>query len=57
MGLTAVRLMTNNPDKIGQLEQYGITITERLELITPAVHDNIRYLKTKKERLHHYLAL
>ncbi len=49
-----VALMTNNPDKIQQLEQLGITTTRR-PLEIPANPDNQAYLVTKKHKFHHYL--
>jgi len=53
LGLSTIRLMTNNPRKIVGLEGYGLTVTERVPLkIKPHAH-NIRYLKTKKEKLGH----
>lgn len=57
LGLTSIRLMTNNPKKIVGLEGYGLTIAERVPIeITPNPL-NRRYLKTKKDRLGHLLNL
>jgi 3,4-dihydroxy 2-butanone 4-phosphate synthase/GTP cyclohydrolase II len=55
LGVTTMRLMTNNPAKYGGLEGFGLTITERVALeSTPNPH-NAEYLRTKKERLGHLL--
>ncbi len=55
LGVSTMRLMTNNPDKYGGLEGFGLRITERVPLeSTPTVH-NIRYLKAKRDRMGHLL--
>jgi 3,4-dihydroxy 2-butanone 4-phosphate synthase / GTP cyclohydrolase II len=55
LGLSSIRLMTNNPRKIIGLSGYGLSITETVPIkITPNKH-NYRYLKTKKEKLGHNL--
>lgn len=54
-GVTTVNLMTNNPDKINQLEQYGIRVNHRVPLETGLTRENEGYLKTKKEKFHHLL--
>src|SRR5438034_534110 len=51
----SVRLMTNNPAKIEQLESYGLRVVDRIPLQVPATAANIRYLRTKKSRLAHLL--
>lgn len=55
LGVQTVRLLTNNPDKVAQLEALGITIAERvpLEIAPNGTDDN--YLKIKKEKLGHWL--
>ena len=55
LGLKKIRLITNNPKKIEGLEKYGIKIVERIPLITKPNITNKKYLKTKKEKLGHYL--
>jgi 3,4-dihydroxy 2-butanone 4-phosphate synthase/GTP cyclohydrolase II len=57
LGVKSVRLMTNNPKKINGLKEYGIDVKERKELEIGAREENIRYLKTKKEKLGHMLKL
>ena len=55
LGVEQVRLMTNNPDKISNLEDFGITVTERVPL-TPHPNDhNLAYLLTKRDRMGHVL--
>ena len=53
LGVRSVRLMTNNPHKISSLETYGITVVERLPIEIAPHPGNIRYLRTKKEKLGH----
>jgi len=55
LGVKSVRLMTNNPAKIEQLESYGLRVVDRIPLQVPATAANIRYLRTKKSRLAHLL--
>jgi len=55
LGLTQVRLMTNNPRKVVGLDGFGLTIVERVPLEVPATPANVRYLKTKREKLGHLL--
>jgi 3,4-dihydroxy 2-butanone 4-phosphate synthase / GTP cyclohydrolase II len=55
LGLSTIRLLTNNPKKVIGLEGYGLTITEQIPIeITPNEH-NRYYLETKKEKLGHRL--
>jgi len=55
LGVTSVRLLTNNPDKVSNLEDYGIAVAERVPL-TPHPNDhNIAYLLTKRDRMGHVL--
>jgi len=55
LGLTKLRLMTNNPRKIYGLEGYGLEIIERVPLEIPPHDDNRHYLQTKKDKLGHIL--
>jgi len=55
LGVTSVRLLTNNPDKTTSLESYGVPVTERISL-TPRPNDhNLAYLLTKRDRMGHDL--
>ncbi len=55
LGVTSVRLLTNNPDKVTNLEEYGVPVSERVPL-TPHPNDhNIGYLLTKRDRMGHHL--
>ncbi|HSF16802.1 MAG TPA: bifunctional 3,4-dihydroxy-2-butanone-4-phosphate synthase/GTP cyclohydrolase II [Vicinamibacteria bacterium] len=55
IGLSRIRLLTNNPRKFIALEAYGLEITERVPIEIPANEISATYLKTKKERLGHLL--
>ena len=55
LGLTSVRLMTNNPAKYGGLEGFGLTITERVPLHVPIHAEAQRYVDTKRQRLGHLI--
>ena len=55
LGVRKVKLMTNNPDKIFGLEQYGIKVTRRIPIITKSNAFNLNYLHTKKSRMGHLL--
>lgn len=59
LGVTSIRLMTNNPDKVDsfQVEKSGITIAERVPLEIKANPSNIRYLQTKKLKMGHLLTV
>ncbi len=57
-GIPAVRLMTNNPEKIAAMEACGIRVAERVPCQPePRTKHSARYLKTKKKRLGHMLEL
>ncbi len=53
LGVTRVRLLTNNPRKVAGLAGLGIDIAGRLPLVTEVHEDNAAYLRTKQERLGH----
>jgi len=55
LGLTQLRVMTNNPRKIYGLEGFGLKIIERVPLIIPPHDENRDYLRTKKNKLGHML--
>lgn len=57
LGITSMRLLTNNPAKRVGLEGYGLSMTERVPLEVPACKENINYLKIKKEKMDHLLDL
>lgn len=57
LGLSSVRLLTNNPKKIIGLEGYGLTVTERVPLEIDPNENNQLYLETKKGKLGHLLNL
>jgi 3,4-dihydroxy 2-butanone 4-phosphate synthase/GTP cyclohydrolase II len=55
LGIKSIRLMTNNPAKIEELEAYGVRVNERIPLEVPAKASNIQYLLTKKQKMRHLL--
>jgi 3,4-dihydroxy 2-butanone 4-phosphate synthase/GTP cyclohydrolase II len=57
LGARQVRLMTNNPDKVRSLEDYGITVTERVPIEVVPGAANRDYLRTKRTRFGHLLSL
>ena len=54
-GVTEIRLMTNNPEKVSQVEELGIKVIERVPIIIPVDRDNEAYIKAKKEQAGHML--
>lgn len=56
MGIDKLRLLTNNPHKVEALAQYGINV-ERVPLLVDSTSENKAYLKTKQEKLGHYLGI
>ncbi len=57
LGVSRMRLMTNNPAKYGGLEGFGLEIVERVPLPTVANVHNLSYLRTKRDRLGHLIEL
>lgn len=55
LGLSRLRLITNNPAKVYGLEAYGLTICERVPLTIAPTEDNRRYLETKKRKMGHWI--
>src|SRR5262249_55721389 len=57
LGVTTMRLMTNNPAKYGGIDGYGLEIVERVPLNTTPNVENIAYLRAKQRKLGHLLDL
>ena len=55
LGLTSIRILTNNPRKIVGLRGYGLKVVERIPIEIPPTKYNIKYLKTKKKKMGHIL--
>ena len=52
-GVTALRLLSNNPDKVSALENAGIQVVERAPIVVPPLETTAEYLKTKREKMGH----
>jgi 3,4-dihydroxy 2-butanone 4-phosphate synthase/GTP cyclohydrolase II len=50
-----VRLLTNNPEKVRQLERHGVAVTERVPLVVGIGEFNEEYLATKRDRMGHHI--
>jgi len=57
LGLHRVRLISNNPEKLQALAQMGLDLVERVSLSIPPTDAAKGYLRTKKEKLGHFLEL
>ena len=57
LGLTRIRLLTNNPAKTAALEELGVTVESVVPLEIAARPENTHYLATKRQRMHHALTL
>jgi 3,4-dihydroxy 2-butanone 4-phosphate synthase/GTP cyclohydrolase II len=57
LGVKRIRLLTNNPKKVVGLEGYGMTLVERIPIEMQPNKANVRYLKTKKEKMGHLLKI
>jgi 3,4-dihydroxy 2-butanone 4-phosphate synthase/GTP cyclohydrolase II len=55
LGLSSIRVLTNNPMKLVGLEGYGLEIVERLPIVPPASDENRSYLNAKRDKLGHLL--
>src|SRR5947207_5189238 len=55
LGLTTIRILTNNPKKITGIEGYGLTVVEQVPIETAPTPQNARYLATKRDKLGHKL--
>ena len=54
-GLTAIRLMSNNPEKIEAVENAGVVVAERVPIVADVVESRRAYLDTKREKMGHFL--
>jgi 3,4-dihydroxy 2-butanone 4-phosphate synthase/GTP cyclohydrolase II len=57
LGLTEIRLLTNNPRKIVGLDGYGLKVVERVSIEMPVNEHNEKYLRTKQQKLGHQLEM
>jgi 3,4-dihydroxy 2-butanone 4-phosphate synthase/GTP cyclohydrolase II len=57
LGVRQVRLMTNNPDKVQALEEYGLKVVERVPIEIAPRQSNRKYLQTKRTKFGHLLSL
>jgi len=55
LGLSRVRILTNNPKKVSRLAVYGLEVVDQLPIQVPSNPDNRRYLQTKRDKLGHAL--
>jgi 3,4-dihydroxy 2-butanone 4-phosphate synthase/GTP cyclohydrolase II len=55
VGLRSIRLLSNNPEKLRQLEERGVAVSELIPLLVGVGSDNERYLETKRDRMGHAL--
>ena len=55
LGLTTIRLLTNNPKKIVGLGGYGLSVIDRVAIEMDPVDDNVQYLRTKRDKMGHVL--
>ena len=55
LGIRTMRLLSNNPDKVYQLSDFGLEIVERVPIQVEATQDDLFYLRTKQQRMGHIL--
>jgi 3,4-dihydroxy 2-butanone 4-phosphate synthase/GTP cyclohydrolase II len=55
LGITTMRLLTNNPKKVSGVEAYGLRVTEQVPIEMPPHPENVRYLAAKRAKLGHKL--
>jgi len=55
LGLTTIRILTNNPKKLTGIEGFGLTVVEQVPIETEPTEENRRYLETKRTKLGHRL--
>jgi len=55
LGVRTMRLLTNNPRKLGGIESYGLTVVEQVPIEVPPNAENRRYLAAKRDKLGHVL--
>ena len=55
LGINRIRLLTNSPSKVAEMEKLGIEVAERIPLIVTPNKHNARYLDTKRDKFKHYL--
>ena len=55
LGITTMRLLTNNPKKVSGVEAYGLKVTEQVPIEMPPHPENVRYLAAKRDKLGHKL--
>jgi len=55
LGLTTIKLLTNNPKKIVGLGGYGLSVIDRVAIEMDPVQDNVQYLRTKRDKMGHVL--
>ena len=55
LGLTSIRILTNNPRKIAGIEGFGLTVSEQVPIEVVPNAENVRYLNTKREKMGHKL--
>lgn len=57
LGVSSLRLLSNNPLKVAELERFGLEVAERVALAIPPNPENLNYLLTKQVKLGHWLAV